>query len=316
MTINHRDLAGVDLNLLVALDALLTERSVTRAAQRVGIGQSAMSSSLARLRKLLGDELLTRVPEGMALTPRAMALVEPTRASLRQFQSIVLREDSFDPETVERNFTVAVPGSVEMLFGPRLLAAILRQAPGIWLTFRIFDDDTVLKELDADRLDLAIGLITEGGLQHKVRPLHRFGYMCLYNDLLLRVGTPISIGDYLRFPHIMTSMTGTERGAVDEALARIGRTRKLAATTPRFMTVPFLVKEAPVITTMVAEIAMVVADSLGLTTSPVPVAVDDFTISMLWHASYDHDPAHRWLRGVVGEVGRDFARAQSEAPVG
>ncbi len=108
----------------------------------------------------------------MSLTPRAMALVEPTRGSLRQFQSIVLREDSFDPETVVRTFTVAVPGSVEMLFGPCLLAAILRQAPGVRLTFRVFDYDTVLKELDADRLALAIGLITEGGLQHKVRPLH------------------------------------------------------------------------------------------------------------------------------------------------
>ena len=146
-----------------------------------------------------------------------------------------------------------------------------------------------------------------------MRPLHSFGYMCLYNNELLRVGTPISLEDYLRFPHVMTSMTGTERGALDEALSRVGRTRRLAATTSRFMTVPFLVKEVPVITTMVAEIAMVVADKLGLTTSPVPVTVDDFTILMLWHASYDHDPAHRWLRGVVGEVGRDFAKAQATA---
>ena len=155
MTISHRNLAGIDSNLLVALDALLTKRSVTRAAKQVGIGQSAMSSSLARLRKLLGDELLMRVPEGMA--PRAMALVEPIRASLRQFQSIVLREDAFNPQSVERTFTVAVPRSVEMLFGPRLFAAILRREPGTRLTFRICDYDTVLKELDADQLDLAVG---------------------------------------------------------------------------------------------------------------------------------------------------------------
>ena len=145
MTISHRDLAAIDPNLIVALDALLTERSVTRAARQVGIGQSAMSSSLARLRKLLDDELLTRVPEGMALTPRAMALIGPTRTSLRQFQSIVLREDSFDPATVERTFTVAMPGSVEMLFGPHLLSAILRQAPGARLTCQVFDYETVLK---------------------------------------------------------------------------------------------------------------------------------------------------------------------------
>ena len=157
MTIDHRELAGVDLNLLVALDALLSEGSVTRAARHVGIGQSAMSSSLARLRKLLGDELLTRVPEGMALTPRAMALVAPTRASLRQFQSIVLREDSFDAQTVERTFTVALPGSVEMLFGPRLLAAILRAG--------------ARDPIDVPRLRLRHR--AEGARRRPARPRHR-----------------------------------------------------------------------------------------------------------------------------------------------
>ncbi len=90
MTIKHHDLAAIDLNLLVALDALLTESGVTRAAAQVGITQSAMSNSLARLRKLLGDELLTRTPDGMRLTPRAAALAEPVRSALRQFQGIVL----------------------------------------------------------------------------------------------------------------------------------------------------------------------------------------------------------------------------------
>lgn len=124
MTIKHRDLAGIDLNLLVALDSLLTERSVTRAAGHLNVGQSAMSSSLGRLRKLLGDELLTRAPDGMRLTPRAVALVEPDRSAVRQFQCIVLREDSFDPATVERGFTLAVPGSVEAYLIPRLLALL------------------------------------------------------------------------------------------------------------------------------------------------------------------------------------------------
>jgi DNA-binding transcriptional LysR family regulator len=308
MTIKHRDLAGVDLNLLVALDALLTERSVTRAAGQVGVGQSAMSSSLARLRKLLGDELLTRVPEGMQLTPRAMALIEPVRAALRQFQCIVLQEDSFDPATVERAFTLAIPGSVESYLVPRLLALLRREAPGVCLSLRGLDYGTVLNQLDTDQIDLGIGVITEGQAHHKIRALYRFGYLCLFNPDLLDVPTPISLEDYLRFPHIMTSMTGTDRGLVDIALEAIGRKRRLVATTPRFTTVAFHVQAAPVIATMVDELAKSFAKQLGLATSPLPMSLDEFTYSMVWHASYDQDPAHRWLREILIRLGREAAR--------
>lgn len=308
MTIDYHDLASVDLNLLVALDALLTERSVTRAATHVGVGQSAMSGSLARLRKLLGDDLLTRVPEGMVLTPRASKLIEPVRSALRQFQTIVLREDAFDPTTAERVFTIAVPGSVEMLLGPRLLSTLQREAPGIRLSFRSLEYGTLLKELDADQIDLAVGLITKGHFQHKIRPLYRFDYCCLFNPDLLGVSPPLSLDDFLRFPHVMTSMTGTGTGVVDDALAKIGRSRRLAATTPRFMTVPFMVQTSPVIATMVSAIAQSFADQLGLAISPVPVEIDDFPISMLWHASYDQEPAHRWLREVLVRIGREHAK--------
>lgn len=310
MTIKHNDLASVDLNLVVALDALLTERSVTRAAKHLGIGQSAMSSSLGRLRKLMGDELLTRAPEGMQLTPRAMALIEPVRTALRQFQSIVLQEDSFDPATVERAFTIAVPGSVEAHLVPRLLAFLRREAPGVRLTLRALDYGTLLGELDADQVDIGIGIITEGQTHHKVRPLYRFGYLCLFNADLIGVQPPLSLNDYLRFPHIMTSMSGTDRGVVDVALSAIGRQRTLAATTPRFTTVAFHVQAAPVISTMVDELATNLAAQLGLATSPVPVPLDEFTISMVWHASYDVDPAHRWLREVLVRLGREARKVE------
>ncbi len=310
MTIKHRELAGIDLNLLVALDALLTERSVTRAATHLGVGQSAMSSTLGRLRKLMGDELLTRVPEGMRLTPRAMALIEPVRSAVRQFQGIVLQEDSFDPATVERAFTIAVPGSVEAHLIPRLLAFLGREAPGVRLTLRVLDYGTVLDELDADQVDLGIGVITEGQAHHKLRSLYRFGYLCLFNPDLLGVAVPLSLDDYLRFPHIMTSMTGTDHGVVDVALAAIGKRRRLAATTPRFTTVAFHVQAAPVITTMVDELALGFAAQLGLATSPVPVPLDEFTISMVWHSSYDQDPAHRWLREVLVRLGREAGKTR------
>ena len=299
MTIDHVDLSRTDLNLLVALDALLAERSVTRAAARIGIGQSAMSSSLARLRRLFDDELLTRAPDGMRPTPRALALAEPVRAALRQIQSLVRRDEAFDPRIVERSFTISLPDSAEILLGPRLLAFLRAEAPGIRLLLRSIDGTRILEELDADRVDLAIGLFTQGQAHHKRRVIYRDSYVCLFSAERLGLEPPISLEDYLRFPHILTSLRETAHGVVDDALAKLGRARTIAVTTPRFLVVPFLVRAAPVLTTMHARLAVYFATALGLTVSPAPIPLDPVTISMLWHASYDDDPAHRWLRQVV-----------------
>lgn len=299
MTIDHVDLSRVDLNLLVALDALLSERSVTRAAARIGIGQSAMSSSLARLRTLFGDELLTRSPEGMRPTPRALALAEPVRTLLRQIQSLVRRDAEFDPRTVTRTFTIGLPDSAEVLIGPRLLAHLRAEAPGISLLLRSIDRIRILQELDADRVDLGIGFFSEGQTHHKQRLLYRDSYLCMFNADLVGLSPPISLDDYLRFPHVLTSLKETAHGVVDDALAKLGRSRTLAVTTPRFLAVPFLVRSAPVLTTMHARLATFFAGALGLTVSPTPVALEDVAVSMLWHASYDDDPAHRWLRRTL-----------------
>ena len=134
MPIDHINLVRVDLNLLVALDALLVERSVTKAAARIGIGQSAMSHNLARLRELFDDELMTRGPDGMRPTPRALALIDPLRIALGQIETLVSCEDAFDPRTAERAFRIGLPDSVEVMVGPALLAYVCEHAPGIRLS--------------------------------------------------------------------------------------------------------------------------------------------------------------------------------------
>src|SRR5215470_17518221 len=133
MTIDHINLSRVDLNLLVAFDALLTERSVTRAAARVGLRQSAMSHNLARLRALFGDELLIRGPDGMRPTPRALALIEPVRIALAQITALVSPSQTFDARTTERTFRIGLPDGAEVLLGPALLSYLRESAPGIRL---------------------------------------------------------------------------------------------------------------------------------------------------------------------------------------
>jgi DNA-binding transcriptional LysR family regulator len=310
MGIDTVNLGRIDLNLLVHLDALLTERSVTRAAARVGIGQSAMSHNLARLRELFGDELLTRGAEGMRLTPRAVTLLEPVRATLAQVEALVSRDQGFDPATAVRTFRFGLPDSMEVLIMPALLARMREIAPGVHLRLCNFDASRLLDDLDADEMDLAIGYdaFQQEQLHHKRRKLFTETYLCMFNAEKTGIVPPISLEDYVRLPHVLTSLRPgrSVRGVVDEALEKLGLRRSVALTTPRFLTVPSLVARAPVIVTMQARLARMFAAELGLSLSPPPVELRDVTVSLLWHASYDHDPAHAWLRELVTELAAEL----------
>ena len=301
MAIDHINLSSIDLNLLVGFDALLAERSVTKAAARVGLGQSAMSHNLARLRQLFDDELFVRSPEGMRPTPRALALADRVRVALSDIEALVTRADEFDPANTERTFRIALPDSVEMLIGAKLLAIGCEEAPGIRFRFYSTDERQLLDEIDADNIDLGIGIGTfpDGQVHHKRQLLVTDTYLCMFNAKKVGLKPPISLEDYVRLPHVLTSLRKGERGVVDDALEKIALSRKVALTTSRFVAVPFLVAGAPVVTTMHARLARIFARELGLVLSRVPVELPEVTISMLWHASYDGDPGHEWLRKAI-----------------
>jgi len=302
VAIDHINLSRIDLNLLVALDALLAERNVTRAAARVGLRQSAMSHNLARLRAVFGDDLLTRAPEGMRATPRALALIDPVRIALAQITAVVSRNEAFDPGTAERVFRIGLPDGAEVLLGPALLDYLRTAAPGIGI--RLQAPDRLLDDLDADRLDLGIvfGPLVEGGVHHKRRRLGTDRYLCMFNADRVGVSPPISLDDYVRLPHVLTSVGSSRKAVVDEALEKLGLARKVAVITQRFAAVPFLVAGAPVVTTMPERLARFFAAKLGLSLSPAPVELPEAVASLVWHASYDHDPAHRWLRQTVVRI--------------
>lgn len=306
MAIDHINLARIDLNLLVALDALLSERSVTKAAGRVGLGQSAMSHNLARLRQLFDDELLVRSPDGMRPTPRALVLADQVRITLSGIEALVKRADSFDPATAEHTFRIGLPDSVEMLVGPHLLDIACKEAPGIRFRFYSTDSRRLLEDIDADTIDLGIGIgaFPEGQVHHKRRVLAKDAYLCMFNAEKVGLKPPIPLKDYVRLPHVLTSLRQGERGVVDDALEKIGLSRKVALTTPRFVVVPFLVAGAPVITTMHARLARIFARELDLSLSRVPVDLPEMTTSMLWHASYDGDRGHIWLRNAIERANR------------
>ena len=224
-----------------------------------------MSHNLARLRDLFADELLTRAPEGLRLTPRALALVEPVRTALAQIQVVVSRDEAFDPRTAESTFRLGLPDSMEILIVPALLAYLREVAPGVHLRLHNIGSSQLLDDLDADRLDLAIGygVFSGGQAHHKRRLLFNETYLCMFNSERTGITAPISLDDYVSVPHVLTSLRSGERGFVDDALAKLELQRTVVLTTPRFLAVPFLVARAPLVVTMHARLARVLANSSG-----------------------------------------------------
>jgi DNA-binding transcriptional LysR family regulator len=246
----------------------------------------------------------------MRPTPRALALADPVRVTLSQIQAAVLQREAFDPSTADRVFKIGLADSIEVAVIPGLVARLRQEAPGVGLRLRSINRISILGELDAGTLDLGIGVFNQGQIHHKRRPLYTDNFICLFNPAQLNLCPPISLEDYLRVPHVLTSLTEDTHGAVDEALAKRKLKRIIALTTPGFLAVPFVVRRAPVITTMPSKLARYFAEAFGLATSPAPIELPTFTISLLWHASFDQDPGHLWLRqtvsGLAAEVGLEL----------
>ena len=147
--------------------------------------------------------------------------------------------------------------------------------------------------------------IDHGQIHHKRRPLYTDNFLCLFSPEQLNLVPPISLADYLRVPHVLTSLSADAHGAVDDVLAKLKLKRTIALTTPGFLAVPFVLRRAPIITTMPSRLARYFAEAFGLATSPPPIELPTFTISLLWHASFDQDSSHVWLRQTVAGLGSE-----------
>ena len=213
----------------------------------------------------------------MRPTPRALTLVDPVRVVLSRIEALVSRDKAFDPRTTERLFRIGLADSMEVLLGPALLAHLCEAAPGVHLRLHNIDTSRLLDDLDADRLDIAVGygVFAQGQAHHKRRLLYTGSYLCLFNAERVGVSPPLSLEDYVRLPHVLTSLHEDERGVVDDALAKLGLRRTVVLSTPRFLAVPFLVARAPVVVTMPARLARFYAGALGLSTSPAPVELPE-----------------------------------------
>jgi DNA-binding transcriptional LysR family regulator len=285
-----------DLNLLVTLDVLLAEGNVTRAAARLRLSPSAMSRALARLRQVTGDPLLVRAGRELVPTPRAIELRGQVGRLVQEAAAVLRPAAALDPRQLDRRFTLRSSEGFAETFGPRLIAALADEAPGVRLGFvqKPDKDSTPLRD---GSVDLETGVVGEDmGPELRAQALFRDRFVGVVRPgHPLADGAPVTPERYAAGRHIAVSRRGRERGPIDDALATLGLQRTVATLVGGFGTALALARA----TDLIASVPERHTEGLrtGLHAFELPFETPGLTVSLLWHPRLEADPAHRWLRG-------------------
>ncbi|WP_197685182.1 LysR family transcriptional regulator [Herminiimonas arsenitoxidans] len=291
-------LRRIDLNLLVILDALLAERHVTRAAERLHLSQPAVSHALARLRELLDDPLLERVGSVLVPTPRALDLVEPLAEALAKVEAL-LTPDVFEPAVARRSFRLAMSDYGAALLLPNLVRDLRREAPGIDLVITQGSRDAVLDQLLNGEIDLAAGVFPNMPQELRSASLFEESFACLLDKSTLSSGGKLTLANYLARPHVGVGRGG---GAVEvgQALTAIREHRRVAVALPHWSVAPQLIAGTDLILTVASRVLRQIRHP-ELAVVPVPFKVPAFSFVLVWHQRRDDEQALTWLRERIAE---------------
>lgn len=294
---NQIDLTKLDLNLLVTFEVLMTERSVSRAAVRLGRTQSAISHSLSRLREQLGDPLLVKVGGGMAPSPHAQRLIEDVRPLLRTIQRIIAPPEPFEPSTSRRVFRVAIADFVPTLL-PRVIREVQRQAPGVSVEWLAPNPQTPLAVAEG-QLDLALMTasvaVPDGVQRESAGELHSVTFARKDHPAI----ASWSAEAWTRWPHVVVQLGERERGAVDQAVEEQGLKRSVGASVPNFSQVPALLAQTDLLATMTPLVMDGAMTRLGLRALEPPLPIKPTSFSFIWSFRLTNDPGSRWFRTLV-----------------
>jgi DNA-binding transcriptional LysR family regulator len=287
-----------DLNLLVVFDAVAHERNLTRAGQRLGMSQPAVSHALARLRVILKDDLFVRTPEGMMPTARAERMAGPARNALQDLR-LTLETIEFDPSRSSRRFTIAASSYAAHAVIPAFARRFAIHAPSVVLDVRPIDSRYALDHLDEGSIELALNTLTEGGDRFKCVGLLDDEYVAILSrDNPASGEDALSIERFAALPHIAVSSGYEDQGFVDAALANRGLARTVTATVPLHSLIMMLIGSGA-LAVVPRRIAADITAVMPLVMRPLPFPSSRLALSMIWHRRLDDDPAHRWLRGML-----------------
>lgn len=286
-----------DLNLLMVFDAVMQDKNLTRAGQRLGLSQSAVSHALARLRHMLKDELFVRAPEGMLPTPRAERISGPIHDALQEMR-VTLESDEFDASQTSRSFTVAANNYAARAVVPSLVVHAAKIAPSVVMDVRPVGMTHILDQLDRGTVELALDTLIEGGERFKCSGLLEDEYAVILPTEHPMAKEPLSVEQFARLPHITVTSSGDSTEFVDEALRKRHLSRTVVARVPLHSLSSVLVGSGA-LSVVPRRVAAGIMAFRPLTVRPLPITSPRILLSMIWHRRLDHDPGHRWLRTTL-----------------
>lgn len=289
-----------DTHLLKLFDLLYTTRSVTRAAEQMGLLQPTASIWLKKLRRQLNDPLFVRTGTGMQPTPAADAMIKSAREALDCLHHLSRWESRFDPATEARSFRICMTDASHITLLPQLLAHVRASAPNVRLAAASIDGQTA-QLLETGEADLALGLVPELGAGFYQQSLYDQDWVCLANAHHPRVAGKLSLATYRREAHIGIT-SGTGHHLLNAALAAQRIERRVLLELPSFLGLPAIVSTTDLLVTLPRHIGETLAKVNDLSVFDCPVRIDSFTVKQHWHTRYHRDAGNRWLRGLCAKL--------------
>lgn len=315
-------LDNFDLNLLVALDALLTEKHVTRAAEKLHVTQPAMSAALSRLRTYFDDQLLIKVGSSLELTPRAQDLVGEVRDLIFRIRTTLRTEPTFDPSTGEREMRLIMSDYAAMVYMPALARSLIETAPGVRCVVEHLTADT-LTRVDHGVADFCITIEQRELLEDSPASASLSGEL-LFEDAFVAIVDSLSdagkgvltLEAFLDLPYVEVRFAHTIFSIVDAPLRREGMSPRPSVVIPSFTEAAGLIPGTDMVAIIPRQLARFMAPSFGLTIHQPPIILPPIRETLIWHKRNDADPAHRWFRSHLHEVaaGLNFAPGLSDHP--
>jgi DNA-binding transcriptional LysR family regulator len=296
------NVADLDLNLLRAFDAVLREGSVTAAAERLGLSQPAMSNALSRLRRLLGDPLFMRTPGGMRPTPFAQQFAAPVQQALDLIRAGFSQQAGFDPKTSDRIFRLQLTDVGEIVFLPPLLERLERDAPLVRVETQHLPQDEVSDALASGEADLAVGFLPE--LSHGVvqKRLFRDRYVCLVRADHPKIGSRLTLAQFLAATHVLVSARGSAHEIVEQTLRNQGLVRRIALRVPHFSVVPMILARTDHMVIVPEGLVAAIAPFGRFKSLKPPVHIPALDVKVHWHERFEQDPGTSWLRRVLVDL--------------
>ncbi|OBP16891.1 LysR family transcriptional regulator [Rheinheimera sp. SA_1] len=296
-----------DLNLFPVFLAMMEERNVTRAAERLGMTQPALSNALTRLRTLLKDPLFIRERYGMQPTQKAEELAPIIAAALASMDDVILGQQDFDPANTKQLVTIAPNSYVEFVLMPAIVAQLRDRAPGIRLRLTPFGTDLAETGVISGSTTMVIGRITEPPDNLVVQHLMDDGLACVVRADHPTISDQISVAQYEHLKHVNMLPPGRLKAGLFQLLERKGLKREVVVSVTHFLAIPEIIAVTDYCATIPRQICLRLASDPRLKVLPAPVDLGTFPVEMAWHVRYRHDPAHRWLRTLITEIATNTA---------